>query len=69
MIEEDFLSGPAAKKPAMQGPLPGCAVSNGIEMESDSEDDDILPHIPPPKVSLAKCIADLINIVPSCCLK
>jgi len=48
VIEEDFMSGPAAKKPAIQGST-SLTVSNGIEMESESEDDDVLPHIPPPK--------------------
>ena len=57
VIEEDFLSGPAAKKPALLGG-PGAnmtiSVSNGIEMESDSEEDDVLPHIPYPKVKKNK---------------
>ena len=50
VIEEDYVGPSAAKKPSLHGAGQN-TVANGIEMESDEDDDDLLPHIPPPKVS------------------
>ena len=55
VIEEDYLSKPSPAKKANLGDNPQPAKkpgqTNGIEMESDEdEDDEIFPPLPPPQV-------------------
>ena len=58
VIEEDYLSKPSpAKKANLGGPepqpvkKPNSGQTNGIEMESDEDDDEeIFPPLPPPQV-------------------